>query len=73
MKLNFDSDKKSNFFNLLFINPDLKFKIDYSFFSLILIKKIDIFIVCLSRMTDIKIPLYIDIFLYIYSIYKSYN
>lgn len=73
MKLNFDSDKKSNFFNLLFINPDLKLKIDYSFFSLILIKKIDIFIVCLSRMTDIKIPLYIDIFLYIYSIYKSYN
>lgn len=62
MKLNFDSDKKSNFFNLLFINPDLKLKIDYSFFSLILIKKIDIFIVCLSRMTDIKIPLYIDIF-----------
>lgn len=46
IKLNFDFDKKSTFFNLLliYLNPDLKLKIDYSFLSLIFIKKIDIFI-----------------------------
>lgn len=66
MKLNFDSDKKSNFFNLLFINPDLKLKIDYSFFSLILIKKIDIFI-CLfknDRYKDSIIYRYILIYIF---------
>lgn len=66
MKLNFDSDKKSNFFNLLFINPDLKFKIDYSFFSLILIKKIDIFIVCLFKNDRYK-----DFIIYRYILYIS--
>lgn len=46
IKLNFDFDKKSTFFDLLliYLNPDLKLKIDYSFLSLIFIKKIDIFI-----------------------------
>lgn len=46
IKLNFDFDKKSTFFDLLliYLNPDLKLKINYSFLLLIFIKKIDIFI-----------------------------